>query len=284
MTSVASVITSTPKATLPQIQQLDAMRTTNGYLILQPQQQQDNLVFLPPNHSISYTTPLANIASQVVSMVSTMIKKTPKFCSVAKFDWFNKLKEKTCFFQLKLFNFTIIKTPCLLSTSSVGQQGRQLVPPQIWYPGQSQTTDKDLINVASSQNYIPQGETLAGTIVLNPTGKKLVNGVADGKAASSTAAEATVVGGECFLFVYDSFGAKCHFSLATTCCRQSKWTGTSWTNRYSWRWQRWRHPSKRYCHWSVPYLKRCEFGCFFSNFFFYINYAVIYLVIQETTA
>lgn len=70
MTSVGSVITSTPKAALPQIQQLDAMRTTNGYLILQPQQQQDNLVFLPPNHTISYTTPLANIANQVVSMVS----------------------------------------------------------------------------------------------------------------------------------------------------------------------------------------------------------------------
>lgn len=218
MTSVASVITSTPKATLPQIQQLDAMRTTNGYLILQPQQQQDNLVFLPPNHSISYTTPLASIANQVVSMVS-IDRKTPKFCSVAK---------KMCFFQLKLvnieLNFTIIKTPCLLSTSSVGQQGRQLVPPQIWYPGQSQTTEKDLINVASSQNYIPQGETLAGTIVLNTTGKKLVNGMADGKAVASVA-EAAVVGGE-FFCLCDGFGAKCHFSLATTCCRWCERTGT----------------------------------------------------------
>lgn len=166
------------------------------------------------------------------------------------------------FFQLKLIelNFTIIKTPCLLSTSSVGQQGRQLVPPQIWYPGQSQTTEKDLINVASSQNYIPQGETLAGTIVLNTTGKKLVNGVADGKAVPSVA-EAAVVGGE-FFCLCDGFGAKCHFSLATTCCRRCERTGTGWTNCYSWRWRRWRYPSKRYCHWSVQNLKRCEFGCF----------------------
>lgn len=66
-----------------------------------------------------------------------------------------------------------------------------MVSPQIWYPGQSQTTEKDLINVASSQNYIPQGETLAGAIVLNATtGKKLMNGVADGKPVPSTA-EAT---------------------------------------------------------------------------------------------
>lgn len=65
-TSTAMAVQTSKTAAVAPIQQLDTIRPTNGYLILQPQQQ-DNLVFIPPNQTLSYSSPIAN---QVMSVVS----------------------------------------------------------------------------------------------------------------------------------------------------------------------------------------------------------------------
>lgn len=57
--------TQTPKPSIPPLQQIEGIRPANGYLILQPPQQ-ENVVFLPPNQAITYATSIAN---QVVPVV-----------------------------------------------------------------------------------------------------------------------------------------------------------------------------------------------------------------------
>ncbi|KAL1490328.1 hypothetical protein ABEB36_013042 [Hypothenemus hampei] len=86
-------------APIPALQQLEAMRPTNGYLILQPQQlgqQQDNVVFLPQLQTTTLGGP--SIANQVMSV-----------------------------------------TPCLVSAPTTNPAVRQLTQPQLWTTNQVET-------------------------------------------------------------------------------------------------------------------------------------------------
>ncbi|XP_066159159.1 uncharacterized protein Zmynd8 isoform X10 [Euwallacea fornicatus] len=138
---------ATAKPIISPLQQIDQVRPTNGYFILQPPQQ-DNLVFLPPNQTLSYTAPLASLANQVMSV-----------------------------------------TPCLVSATATGQAVRHITTQaQLWHPGLSQD-EKGInpVNLATSQNYIPQGEfgvTPSSITLTNPQNskvdgntKRLVNGL-----------------------------------------------------------------------------------------------------------
>ncbi|XP_066256317.1 uncharacterized protein Zmynd8 isoform X2 [Euwallacea similis] len=138
---------ATAKPIISPLQQIDQVRPTNGYFILQPPQQ-DNLVFLPPNQTLSYTAPLASLANQVMSV-----------------------------------------TPCLVSATATGQAVRHITTQaQLWHPGLSQD-EKGInpVNLATSQNYIPQGEfgaTPSSITLPNPqiskadgNTKRLINGL-----------------------------------------------------------------------------------------------------------
>lgn len=59
----------TSKLSVPSLSQIEGVRPTNGYLILQ-QPQQDNLLFIPPNSSLNYTSTLGN---QMVSMTPCLV-------------------------------------------------------------------------------------------------------------------------------------------------------------------------------------------------------------------
>uniref|UniRef100_A0AAR5PEM3 Protein kinase C-binding protein 1 n=1 Tax=Dendroctonus ponderosae TaxID=77166 RepID=A0AAR5PEM3_DENPD len=78
-TSTAMAVQQTSKtAAVAPIQQLDSIRPTNGYLILQPQQQ-DNLVFIPPNQTLSYSSPITN---QVMSVTPCLVSSSANTAAI----------------------------------------------------------------------------------------------------------------------------------------------------------------------------------------------------------